>query len=323
MFKKAERKQAKLKLAITGPSGSGKTYSALLIAKGLGSKIALIDTENGSGSLYADNPDMPSYDVLDIGPPFTIEKYVQAIHAAVTSGYEVLVIDSLTHAWAGEGGLLEQKEVLDSRNKNSYANWGSITKLHEAFKSSILQSDIHIICTMRSKQDYAQVEENGRKSVKKLGMAPIQRDGLEYEFTVVFDMAMDHSTEASKDRTGLFDKKIFKPSVETGKTILAWLQGGLEVEKKKPPVIAKSPIVPLPGQPQLDELKECMKVFEWKNTDVIDYMKEKYGVQKISQLSDGEFKELKETVSTMNLHVATAAMLDDQATMFDAQDKAL
>jgi hypothetical protein len=220
LFKKAVRSQAKLKLAITGPSGSGKTYSALRLATGLGQKIAVLDTENGSASLYSDQF---HFDVVTMEPPFTTERYVQVIDEAVKAGYDVLIIDSLTHAWAGDGGLLEQKESLDSRGKNSFANWGLITKKHEAFKSAILQSQIHIIGTMRSKQEHAQVEENGRKVVKKLGLGPIQREGMEYEFTVVFDVAMNHEAEASKDRTGLFSGKHFKISEDTGKTIAAWM----------------------------------------------------------------------------------------------------
>ena len=221
MFKKAEKKSSKLKLAITGPSGSGKTYSALRLATGMAKKIAVIDTENGSASLYADKF---NFDVIEIQPPFEIEKYTRAIEAAEKANYDVLIIDSLSHAWAGEGGLLEQKSNLDSRpNSNHWTNWNPITKQDNRFKNAFLHSPCHIICTMRSKQEYVQVEENGKKKIQKLGMAPVQREGLEYEFTVVFDIAMDHKAEASKDRTTLFVGKVFQVTEETGKELSRWL----------------------------------------------------------------------------------------------------
>lgn len=224
MFKKAERKKAKLKLAITGPTGSGKTYSALRLAKGIGGKIAVIDTENGSASLYSEKFD---FDVLDMKPPFTTEKYIEAINFAEKNGYETIVIDSLTHAWAGEGGLLEQKAQLDSRpNSNHWTNWGPIDKKDLALKNAYLHSTCHIISTMRSKMEYAQAEENGKKKIQKVGLAPIQRDGLAYEFTTVFDIAMDHQAETSKDRTGVFDGRIFKITEETGEELAAWLNSG-------------------------------------------------------------------------------------------------
>ena len=221
-FKKAERKKIKLKLAVTGPTGSGKTYSSLVLAHSLGKKIAVIDSENGSASLYSDKFE---FDTLVIEPPFTTEKYIDAINLSVKEGYDVVVIDSITHAWAGEGGLLQQKEQLDARGGNSFVHWGKITAKQEVFKSVLLNSDIHVIATMRSKMEYAQIEENGKKKIQKLGLAPQQRDGIEYDFSIVFDIAMNHEAEASKDRTGLFTDKIFKITDQTGKIILKWLEG--------------------------------------------------------------------------------------------------
>lgn len=228
MFKKAERTQVKFKGALTGPSGSGKTFSALLLARGLGKRVAVIDTENGSASLYAKMKEGPlagfEFDTLVLQPPYAIQRYNDAIRAAVAAKYDVLVIDSITHAWAGEGGLLAKKEALDARGGNSYANWSGISKEHETFKAALLGADIHLICTMRSKQDYVlESNDKGKQAPKKVGMAPIQREGMEYEFTVVLDLGMDHSAVASKDRTSLFDGQVFKPSVETGMRIRDWL----------------------------------------------------------------------------------------------------
>ena len=223
-FRTAQREQAKLRLGIAGPSGSGKTYSALLIASGLTfwDKIAVIDSENGSADLYAA---LGSYSVLTIDPPYDPQKYIDAIKLAENKGFEVLVVDSLSHAWAGEGGILDQQgKAADSKYKgNSWAAWREFTPKHNALIEAILKSPCHIIVTLRSKTEYAQVIENGKPVVKKLGMAPIQRDGLEYEFTAFIDLSVEHTATASKDRTGIFDGHYFKPDSTTGQKLLTWL----------------------------------------------------------------------------------------------------
>jgi hypothetical protein len=235
LFKKAERKRAFLKLAFTGPSGSGKSLSALLVASGLGKKIAVLDTENGSASLYSEKVD---FDVVELAPPFATERYIHVIKEAEKAGYDVLVIDSMTHAWAGEGGLLQQKEDMDARGGNSYTNWAKLTPKDNAFRSAILQSQMHVIVTMRSKQDYVLQENNkGKQAPIKVGLAPVQREGMEYEFTTVLDLAMNHQAQASKDRTGLFDGQFFTPSKETGEKLLAWLNSGAEPTPVAPPAI--------------------------------------------------------------------------------------
>lgn len=220
-FHKAERKRGKLRLAIAGPAGSGKTYSALLIALGLGGRIAMIDTERGSGELY---DHLGEYDVCTIQPPFDPRKYVEAIHAAEDLGYETIIIDSLSHAWVGQGGLLDVHGHIADKTGNSWSAWRQVTPKHNELVDAMLQSKCHIIATMRSKMEYAQVEENGKKQVKKLGMSPIQRDGMEYEFTVFIDLDQQHVATATKDRTTLFDGQYFVPTIETGRTLLAWLE---------------------------------------------------------------------------------------------------
>ena len=237
MFQKAERKKAKLKIGLTGPSGAGKTWSALLMAKGIGGKIALMDTENESASLYADTKGMPEFDTMNLKPPYTVQKYVEAMRGAVAAGYNVLVIDSISHQWKGEGGILNKKEQLDARGGNSFQNWAKLTPEQEQFVASILQTDIHIICTMRSKTEYTLIEnDKGKMAPKKVGLAPVQRDGFEYELTTVFDIAMNNECEASKDRTGLWSGKIFKISEETGKIFMKWLEGAKSIEIKPEPV---------------------------------------------------------------------------------------
>ena len=220
-FHKAERKKGKLRLAIAGPAGSGKTYSALLIALGLGGRIAMIDTERGSGELY---DHLGQYDACTIHPPFEPKKYVEAIHAAEDLGYETIIIDSLSHAWVGQGGLLDVHGHIADKTGNSWSAWRQVTPKHNELVDAMLQSKCHIIATMRSKMEYTQVEENGKKQVKKLGMSPIQRDGMEYEFTVFIDLDQQHTATTTKDRTTLFDGQYFVPTVETGRTLLAWLE---------------------------------------------------------------------------------------------------
>ena len=228
MFRKAQRKQAKLKIGISAPSGAGKTYSALLMAYGMcgdWSKIAVIDTENGSAELYSD---LGGYSVCPITPPFTPKKYIAAINEAVEAGFKVLIIDSLSHAWSGPGRLLEMKDKATkaSNSGNSFTAWRDVTPEHNKLVDTILQSDIDVIVTLRAKSDYVITDDNGKKSIKKVGLAPIFRDGLEYEMTVFFDMSQDHIATASKDRTRLFDGQNFTPTFDTGKQLVEWRNGG-------------------------------------------------------------------------------------------------
>lgn len=230
-FSKAMRRRAKLRLGITGPSGSGKTWSALLLAKGLGGRIAVIDTEHDSASLYAGSPGMPEFDALSLQPPCAPERFIEAMRAAESAGYSVLIIDSITHEWSGMGGCLELVDRIAKANRggNTWAAWNEITPRHRAFLDAILQSPLDIIATMRSKTETAQTEgPNGRKQVVKLGMKAEQRDGAEYEFTTVLDIVHDgHFALASKDRTGLFTgKDPERISEETGKRLRAWLESG-------------------------------------------------------------------------------------------------
>ena len=232
IYRKAERRKAKLRLAITGPSGSGKTYSALLVAFGIGGKIALLDTENGSGDLYSALGD---YDVCTISAPFTVQKYIEAIKDAENSGYDVLILDSISAEWAGSGGLLNLHTQLTSNNRNnSFSAWGQVTPKHNAFIDAIVASKLHIICTIRSKTEYAQIQnDKGKTEIKKIGLGLVQREGIDYEFTTVFDLNQDHSVSVSKDRTSLFDGQVFMITQETGKTLKEWLDTGIEVIDEK------------------------------------------------------------------------------------------
>lgn len=227
IFSRAQRQRAKARVLIDGPSGSGKTKGALLIAKGLGGKTAMLDTEHGSGSLYAD---VMEYDTVEMGPPFSPENYIKIIRAAEEGGYNNLIIDSITHEWTGSGGILETVDSASGGPGGKFKAWAAATPRHNAFIDAILRSPINIIATVRSKQDFALVEKDGGgKEVKKLGMAPITRDGMEYEFTCVLDVAIDrHMATSSKDRTGLYDGLHFIITEDTGKKLKTWLESGVE-----------------------------------------------------------------------------------------------
>lgn len=228
-FTKAVRKKAKLRLALTGPSGSGKTYGALMIAQGLGGKIAVIDTEHGSASLYSN---LCQFDTLELTAPYSPERYIQAIKAAEAAGYDTLIIDSTTHEWSGSGGCLEINEQTAQAKfrGNTWSAWNETTPRHRKFIDAMLQSSMHIIATGRSKTETSQEDAgNGKKKVVKLGMKTEQRDGFEYEFTVVLDIVhAGHYAIASKDRTNLYGDEPFKISPQTGLDLAAWLESGEE-----------------------------------------------------------------------------------------------
>jgi hypothetical protein len=222
-LQKASRKKASIKMGLQGPSGSGKTYSSLLIANGLcndWSKIAVIDSENHSSELYSH---LGSYNVLQLSAPYTPEKYIQAIETCGQAGMQVIIIDSISHEWEH---ILEAHASLPG---NSFTNWQKIGLRHKAFIQAILNSKVHIIATTRTKQDYVLNNHNGKMVPEKVGLKSIQRDGLDYEFTLVFDLNIKNSATASKDRTGLFfGKPEQKLNIETGSAIYAWCNSGAD-----------------------------------------------------------------------------------------------
>jgi hypothetical protein len=243
-FEKAQRQAARLRLALAGPAGSGKTMSALRIAKGMieanGNdkwRIGVIDTEKRSSELYAGKnvkggllPDgwNLEFDVLPFNPPYPPKKYIQGIKLAEQEGIDILIIDSISHEWFGEGGVLEMVDAFAAadKGKNAFAAWKKATPEHTKFVEAILQSGCHVIATMRSKVAYEVVkdERTGRTKPEKVGMAPIQREGMDFEFTTVLDLVVDgHVAVASKDRTGLFDGAPRVITEAVGKELVDWL----------------------------------------------------------------------------------------------------
>jgi len=245
-IRKAKRSATKLRILLTSPSGGGKTFGALLLAKGLGGKTVVIDTEEGSSDLY---DELHEFDVIDLKPPFTPERYVEAITAAEAAGYEVIVIDSVTHCWSGKGGCLELVDDIAKAQfrGNTWSAFSVITPRWRAFVDAILRSSAHVICTGRSKTETAQVEDHGRKKVTKLGMKLEARDGLEYEFTTVLDLVHDgHYATVSKDRTGIFGGDPKPITAETGKRLAEWLAGA-EPVKVEPPAVVRVDVEQIRG----------------------------------------------------------------------------
>lgn len=258
-FGKARREQVKIKISIAGPAGAGKTMSSLLLAYGLvkaenptmpeaeiWDKICIIDTENGSGSLYVGQQVGPTtigeYNTIPLSAPFSPDVFVSAIQMAEEHNMSVIIIDSLSHAWAGDGGALDQQGKIAERSGNSWTAWRSITPQHNKLVDTMLQSKCHIIACMRAKMEYQQVVgDNGKKQIKAMGMGVVMKEGIEYEFGVSFMLDYNHNANATKDRTGLFDGKYFVISPETGKLIYGWLASAKPTEKAPEPVNVPTP----------------------------------------------------------------------------------
>ncbi len=232
LFHRATKSQAKLRMALMGPSGSGKTFTALSVAGALG-RVAVIDTEHGSASKYAGSgaaePGRFVFDVLELND-YHPQQYIDAIHAAGAAGYDVLVIDSLSHAWNGSGGVLEivDKAAKRSDSKNTFAAWRDATPLHNQLVEALLAAPLHLIVTMRSKTEYVlERDERGKMTPRKVGLAPVQREGMEYEFDIVAEMDMQNTLMITKTRIPrLTGKVIPTPGAALGETLKAWLLDG-------------------------------------------------------------------------------------------------
>lgn len=272
-LKQSERKQVKLRLGISGASGFGKTKSALLLAYGMTqdwNKIAVIDTENSSASLYSD---IGTFNVIDLAPPYSPERYIEAIALCEKSNISVIIIDSISHEWNGGGGCLEIHEKLGGR----WQDWAIVTPRHQAFIDSILHSSCHIITTVRRKVDYSMESENGRSKVVKHGTKEITREGFEYELTVNFELINDkHLVRASKDRTSLFaNKPEFIINTSTGQKILEWCNNGTNLNDAREKIKATKTI---------EELKKLYNHYsEWR--ELLEY----------------DFKIQKETINSKEL----------------------
>jgi hypothetical protein len=292
-FKKATKHAAKLRLAFVGPAGSGKTYSALSVATGLGGKIAVIDTERGSASKYAD---LFSFDVLEL-ESFAPEMFVEAIRAAEAAGYDIIIIDSLSHAWMGREGALEQVDNYARKSRdNSFAAWRHVTPKHNEMVDAIVGSRCHVIATMRSKTEWVvEKDKNGKSVPRKIGTAPIQRDGLEFEFDVVGDIDIENAFAITKTRCpALTGKLVDRPGAQIAEVLRAWLDGAPRPADEPKPAPAATeakaelsnvvPLQELDAAPAADDLEQRLR--ECSSAQEFGAL-----VTEIRRLSEGERKE--------------------------------
>lgn len=285
MFKKATRQASKLRMTLDGPAGSGKTYTALRFAHALasGGKIAYIDTERGSASKYVgESPDdiKWDFDVLEL-TQFSPEKYTEAIVAAGKMGYSVLVIDSLSHAWEGVGGALDIKQKAGE----SWSAWRHVTPIHNRMIDSILASPCHVITTMRSRMEYVQeTDALGKVTIRKVGLSPIQRPGMEYEFDIVCDIDWSHVMTVSKSRcSAVADATVEMPGPSFIAPVIEWLNDG--AQGKVEPQFAKA-------QPKQAEQKQ--QPVQTQSSEpvqpeiTLDMLVEVYGAEKVMVANEGK-----------------------------------
>jgi hypothetical protein len=316
-FKRASKAQSLLRMALIGPSGTGKTYSALAVASELMDKprIRVIDSERGSASLYADHF---SFEVLEL-ETFEPLTYVEALHAAATAdgGCDIVIVDSLSHAWTGKGGALEQVDMFAKRDRsqNSFAAWRHVTPQHNALVDAMIRCPAHLIVTMRAKTEYVidQVERNGRtvSTPRKVGLAPVQRDGLEYEFSVVGDIDHDHNYVISKSRCSvLADRVIEKPGEQIAKVLREWLSDGAPMPEPK----AETPLAAAPPEPTVERDDPLERVAD----ELIDAIKDAPDRQAHSALA-ARFPALPKGTSA---RARAAAAYKARLAELDAEEKA-
>lgn len=275
-FQKAKKEKIYLKVLLAGASGSGKSYSALKLATGIankmGGRIAAIDTEAGRIRYYANEFD---FDDLQLSEPYTPEKYIEAITQAVDGGYSVLIIDSITHEW---NYILDQVDKIPGTN--SYTKWGKLTPRHNKFTEKMIQSPINIIATVRGKDAYVlEQDKNGKQVPKKVGLGYTQRDGLEYEYTVTFNIDQtNHVATAQKDNTHLFENKYEMLTEKDGEALYEWANSGEErvptLEEKLKPI-------------QKKVTDTAVEKGGSKNPSVVEVLK-KYGIVNPSDCLDEE-----------------------------------
>lgn len=286
-FKKATRKQAKARIGLDGPAGSGKSFTALRLAFAFpGAKVACIEAgENGGLALYQGQaPDGVKFDfdLLEMKSNFSPSEYTAAIQEAGAAGYDVLVIDSLSHAWAGEGGALEIKDRVGG---NDFAAWRQVTPMHNRMIDAILQSPCHVIATLRSKTEYVlEANEKGRMVPVKVGMAPIQRAGMEYEFTIYGSIDRAHVLTVSKSRCpAVQDAIVSKPGASFMAPVIRWLETGEVVESPE--------IVRGVSDEQLERLEVLIDSLKLTQNQLAKGL-EKYGVATVSALTRDQAAEM-------------------------------
>jgi hypothetical protein len=276
-FQPAVKSQIKARVALDGPTGSGKTWTALKWATVLAgpdgdkrredglARIALVDTERRSASLYAPHF---TFDVVNVAPPYSVAQLLVTLRAAEAAGYPVCVLDSWSHFWEGEGGVLDEVDGARRRSNGDPTGWQHGTPVQRNMVDTILGLDMHVIVTMRSKMEYVieEYDDNGRKRtrVEKLGLKPVQRAGVEYEFQVVGDMDLDHRITISKSRCDVLADKVVQPHRETeaAEQFLDWLNDGTPPPPLATPEEIGQFLAQVKGQP--DPVRHAMNAW-WKD----------------------------------------------------------
>jgi len=314
LIRRAERKKAKLRLGISGSSGSGKTWSALEIATGMGGKIGMIDTEAGRGELYGSDFE---YDIIRLEAPYSPQRYIEAIKAFEKAGYDILIIDSLSHAWVGEGGVLS---IVDKAGSNSFTQgWKVATPQQNALVDALVTSKMHIITTLRVKTEYV-VEKNdkGKAEPRKIGLSPVQRDGLEYEFTVFMDMNQEHIAHVTKDNTKLFDQQYMKPTKETGEKLMIWLNTGTDMREYFKDYVVPELIKDIEETTTEDELRKLY--IEMHHKHAHEYLDE---FEEVIKAKDAHKEALKEVLVSRQEKVVIPTMIANNKLSQLAQGAAL
>jgi len=313
-FKPATKTQAKLRMALIGPAGSGKTMTALKIAQRLaehaGKPIAFIDTEHGSASKYAD---LVPFDVMEL-TSFHPERYVEAIAAAQNAGYGVLVIDSLSHAWMGKDGALQlvDRETKRQKTANSYTAWGEVTPLQNALIEAMLSARLHIIVTMRSKMEYVQEKDaNGKTRVRKIGLQPVQRDGMEFEFDVVADIDTDHLLVVGKTRCPILEEyQERKAGTEIAEKLIAWLSDGAAPAPPRPQAVPKPEPEKISGA-QRRELSDMAKMRKIP-TEVAASIVKGFGFERGNDVTVDKFEAVLDALTVWKAPEQTEEQIESQ-----------
>jgi hypothetical protein len=284
MFKPATKSNLKIRLALSGSAGSGKTYSALAIASDISKNLAVIDTERGSASRYAD---LFQFDVCELDNHHPA-KYIEAIKSAEAAGYEIIIIDSLSHAWYAELELAGTNRGGGS----SFDGWKNVRPLERKLLDAIVSSRCHIIATMRSKTEWdtTQRDSNGKMKPTKIGTAPIQTSGIEYEFDIAGELSAEHILYISKSRCPeLQDTSWLKPGLELAQALKNWMSTA-------PVTLSFTPIVAA-VHPQDLRVKQIRTLLDYP----VDLVKEWLSFQDVERPSQLEVNKVDELIKVMCL----------------------
>jgi hypothetical protein len=240
-IRKAKREGARLVVGIAGISGSGKTYSALQLAYGLAnfdaSKVGFIDTENRRGSLYADTlvsqgtGEVQQFYIGDLEPPFTPQRYSDAIKAFQDAGVEVLVIDSISHEYEGTGGVLEMREPLPGKQgkRDNYAK-----AEHKKMMNTLLQSNMHIVACVRAREKVIIEKVGGETKYIPQGVQPICEKNFMFEMTASLMMWNEGKSQevlkCPSELKPILGREEGYITAADGKALRDWVDGAAKID---------------------------------------------------------------------------------------------